>query len=170
MNRNTAMTVARMFNRCYEVGPDLDFRIGGSWDRHFLELERAALGSTLAIMRRIWAAVLVVVFSLALFGPDSFAGFADRKLPSCCRSNGKHHCASAQTERGSSGPAFQSGKCPLFSADQTMPPLAAAALPKLSAGIFGVVLSHPTPHPQTAALGRVAFDRSGQKRGPPSLS
>jgi len=121
-------------------------------------------------MRRIWAALLVVVFSVSLLGPDAFASFADRKLPPCCRSNGKHHCAAAQTERGSSGPVFQSGKCPLFSVDQTMPPLPVAAIPKLSAGIVGTVLSHPALHPQTAALGRDVFDRSGQKRGPPSLS
>lgn len=121
-------------------------------------------------MRRIWAALLVVVFGFTLLGPDAFAGFTDRKLPLCCSSNGKHHCALAKTEGGSSGPAFQPGRCPLFSGDQTMPPLPTAAIPKLSAGIFGAVRSHPTPRPQTAALRRPAFDRSGQKRGPPSLS
>lgn len=137
---------------------------------HSWSWKKPVFGGTLAIMRRIWAALLVVVFSFALPGPDAFASFADRKLPPCCRSNGKHHCALAQTERGSSGPAFQSGKCPLFSSDQTMPPLSAAAIPKLSAGILGAILSHPTPHPQPTALGRAAFDRTGQKRGPPALS
>jgi hypothetical protein len=121
-------------------------------------------------MRRLWAALLVVVFSVTLLGPDAFAGFADRKLPPCCRSNGKHHCTAPQTERGSSGLAFQSGRCPLFSADQAMPPLPVAVIAKLSAGIVGTVLSHPALHPQTAALGRDVFDRSGQKRGPPSQS
>ena len=121
-------------------------------------------------MRRIWAALLVAVFSFALLGPDIFAGLGDRKLPACCRINGKHHCALAKTERGSSGPAFQTGTCSLFTADQALPPLPTAAILKFSAAIVGPVLSHPSPHPQNAALGRPAFDRSGQKRGPPSLS
>jgi hypothetical protein len=110
------------------------------------------------------------MFSFPLLGPGAFAGSAARKLPPCCRSNGKHHCTSAHTERDSAGPAFQSGACVFYNADQTMPPIAVAAMPKLSADIVGAVLSHPTPHAQTAALGCFAFDRSGHKRGPPSLS
>ena len=122
-------------------------------------------------MRRIWAALLVVVFSFTLIGPDAFAGFTDQKLPPCCRRNGKHHCAMLETKRSSTGPAFQLGRCPLYNAGQTaMAPLHAAEVPRLSAGMFGAVLSRPTARPQTAALGRAAFDRSIRKRGPPSLS
>ena len=120
-------------------------------------------------MRRVWATVLVAVFSFALIGPDAL-GSAERKLPPCCRSNGKHHCASAKPQTGSSDPAFQVGRCPQFSGDHAMPPLPTAAIAKLSPAVFGVVLSHPTPRPQTEALGRFAFDRAGQKRGPPLLS
>lgn len=121
-------------------------------------------------MRRIWAALLVVVFGFTLLGPDAFAGLADRKLPPCCLSNGKHHCTLAKTEGGSSGPAFQPGRCPLYGGEQAMPPLPTAATPKLPAAIFEAVLSYPAAHPQTAALRRFSFDRSGQKRGPPSQS
>ena len=120
-------------------------------------------------MRRIQATLLVVVFGFTLLGPDAFAGLADRKLP-CCRSNGKHHCTLAKTEGGSSGPAFQAGTCSLYGGEQAMPPLPTAATLKLPAGIFRAVLSHPAAHLQTAALRRFSFDRSGQKRGPPSLS
>jgi hypothetical protein len=121
-------------------------------------------------MRRIRAILLVVVYGFTLLGPDAFAGLADRKLPTCCRSNGKHHCTLAKTEGGSSDQSFQPGRCPLYGGEQAMPPVPIAATIKLSAGIFGAVLSHPATHPQTAALHRFSFDRSGQKRGPPSLS
>ena len=121
-------------------------------------------------MRRIWAALLVAVFSFALLGPEAFAGSADRKLPQCCRSNGKHHCTLAKAADGSSGPAFQAGTCPLFGGGQMMPPLPIAAIAKPPAGIFRGLLSSSQPRTQPAALGRAAFDRSGDKRGPPSLS
>lgn len=136
----------------------------------FLEMEKASFWSTISTMRRFGAALLIAVLCFALVGPDIFAGSADRKLPACCRINGKHHCALAKAEGGSSGPAFQPGRCPMFGGEQAMAPLPTGAVTKLSAGIFGPPLSHPTPHPQTSALGRVAFDRSGHKRGPPSLS
>src|SRR5258708_9684282 len=115
-------------------------------------------------MRRIWATLLVVVFSFVLTGPDAFAGRADRESPPCCRSNGKHHCVFAQTQEDSSGPAFQVGRCPLFSGGQTMPPLPTAAIVKLSPAFFRAVLSHPTPRPPTEALRPVAFDRSAPNR------
>jgi hypothetical protein len=119
-------------------------------------------------MRRIWVALLVLVLSFALIGPGALAARADWKLPLCCRSNGKHHCASAQKD--SSGPAFQFGRCPSFGGDQTVPPLTTAAMAKPSPAVFGAVLSHPALRPQTKALLRIAFDHSGQKRGPPILS
>jgi hypothetical protein len=119
-------------------------------------------------MRRVWATLLVVVFSFALIGPDALSS-AERNLPACCRSNGKHHCASAQPQTGSSGPAFQAGRCRLFGGDLATPlPPAAIAMP--SPAVFGAHFSHPTPRPQTEALGRLAFDRAAQKRGPPFLS
>jgi hypothetical protein len=120
-------------------------------------------------MRGIWAALLVAVFGFALINLDAFAGRAEQKFPPCCRSNGKHHCALAQNQGGSSGPAFQVSRCPLYSGDQTMPSRPTAAIVKLSPAAFGAIFSHPTFRPETEALGRFAFDCSGQKRGPPFL-
>jgi hypothetical protein len=63
-------------------------------------------------MHRIWATLLVAVFSFTLIGPDAFGGRADQELPPCCRANGKHHCAMAQSKGGSLGPGVASR--PLF--------------------------------------------------------
>lgn len=121
-------------------------------------------------MRRTWAALLVAVFSFTLIAPVAFASSPDQKLPPCCRGNGKHHCASAQSQGRPSGPAVQTGRCSLFSGDQTVPPQPTAGAAQMLPGILAAVLSHPAARPQTASLRRIAFDRGGQKRGPPFLA
>ena len=122
------------------------------------------------MMRRIWAALLVATFGITLIGPAVFASAADERLPPCCRSNGKHHCAMARSLGDSSGPAVQVGRCPLYAADQTIPLQPTAGMVSQPQAVFGTILSHPTPRPRAMALGHVAFDRSCQKRGPPFLA
>ena len=124
----------------------------------------------MAVMRRIWAALLVAVFGFTPFSPAAFASGDGRKLPPCCQRHGKHRCAMLQSEETSSGPALQTARCPLFGSEQTLPPLPAPAVVKLFQTLFATVLSHPTPRPQTEVLGGISFDRTGQKRGPPVLS
>jgi hypothetical protein len=116
-------------------------------------------------MHRIWAMLLVAVFSFTLIDPGVFAA-GERNLPACCRAGGKHHCA-AGGHQSSSGPALQSGACPRFSIEQAAPPAPLAGEVKLSQAIFAAIVSHPTAQPQDEAFGRVSFDRSSRKRGPP---
>lgn len=127
------------------------------------------LGSTLPVMRRIWASLLVTVFSITLISPAVSAS-AEPKLPLCCRSNGKHRCAITESRSGPSGPLAQAGRCSTFSADQTIPPHQTVWAARHSAAIYGVVLSRRTPRPQTQSLSRILFDPSSQKRGPPFLT
>src|SRR5262249_824486 len=126
--------------------------------------------SILSAMRRIWATLLMAVFSFPLIGPDALSARADQKLPRCCRSNAKHHCTIALSQPASSRPALEAGRCSLFRADPAMPPLPPAAIVKLSPATFGAVASHATARPQNQPHARIASDRSCQKRGPPSLS
>jgi hypothetical protein len=122
-------------------------------------------------MRRIWATLLVTVFGLALTGPAVFVAGADQKLPTCCRKDGKHHCASASSHGRSSGSSFQAGRCAWFIGHQSMPPVPAAGILKArQAAVAAVTVSRPTLRQQTQALGRAGFYRTGQKRGPPLLS
>ena len=121
-------------------------------------------------VRRIWATLLVAVFSFALIGPATFVPTGDQKLPPCCRKTGKHHCALAQNHESTSGPSFQSGRCTFFPNEQTLPPIPTDGMVKVGQVILALVFSHPTPQPRTERLGGILFDRTGQKRGPPSIS
>jgi hypothetical protein len=121
-------------------------------------------------MRRVWASVLIAVLGFTLMGTAAFAPSGERTLPPCCRSNGKHHCAMAQSDSSSSGAAFRVGRCPLFGSGQTMPPVSPAGVVKLTQTVFAIVISRPALRPQTDTLSRRCFDRSAQKRGPPFLS
>lgn len=121
-------------------------------------------------MRRIWATLLVAVFGFTLIGPAMFLPTGEQKLPPCCRKNGKHHCAMAQSQESTSGPSFQAGRCAFFPNDQTLPPISPAGMPKVGQAIVATVLSDRTPRPRIEKLGSLPFDRTGQKRGPPSIS
>jgi hypothetical protein len=121
-------------------------------------------------MRRIWACVLVATLGFMLIGPAVLASTAERRLPACCRSQGKHHCASPQSLDSASGPVVVAGRCSMFEAGQTFPPQPTPGGVDLSQAIFRTVVSHPAPRPQTKALCNIACDHSGQKRGPPFLA
>jgi len=121
-------------------------------------------------VRRIWASLLLSVFNFALIAPALLSGIAAPNLPACCRKNGAHRCALSQAQPDSSGPALQAARCPLFGATHPMAPAAAAGMPKPAPAIFAAIVSHPTPQPQTGALGRLSIRLSGLKRGPPSIS
>jgi hypothetical protein len=120
-------------------------------------------------MRRIWATLLVAVFGFAPIAPALFLPTGDQKLPPCCRKNGKHHCA-AQRQEGTSGASLQTGRCAFFVNEQALPPISATGVPKAGQAVVAAVLTDRTPRPQTEKLGGASFDRTGQKRGPPSLS
>jgi len=121
-------------------------------------------------VRRILAIALLAIFSFSLIAPGVYASDAGSKLPACCRRDGNHHCALAESQTGSSsGPALQASKCPMFPGCLAVPVQAAVGLANCSRFIFAAVISHPASHPQIEALYRMSFSRAGQKRGPPRL-
>jgi hypothetical protein len=118
-------------------------------------------------VHRICATLLVAVFSFTLINPSAFLSRAEQKLPACCRSNGKHHCA-MNGQDTSTAPAFRAGYCASFGVDQTISPVPGIVTIEPSQATFVAVVSQPVARPQVEALGSVSFDRSRQKRGPPA--
>jgi hypothetical protein len=134
------------------------------------QLENLSPRSTLGVMRRILAILLLALFSFSLVSPAVFASDADSKLSPCCRRNGKHHCEMiASRSAASSGPTIETGKCPSFPGTQAVPAQQNIGLLKVSEAVFGAVVSHPASRPQVEALCRISNSRAGQKRGPPPL-
>jgi hypothetical protein len=123
-------------------------------------------------MRRLQAIMLLLFFcalqSMPVLG---ITKDSDGELPACCRRAGKHHCAMQMETAPKSGAAFKSiaekCSCPMHPSvtSQGFSPAVAAK------GVFYAgVLSHPACYAQSEAQYRVSFDRSRQKRGPPSIS
>lgn len=136
-------------------------------------LRRVKLGSLGscydASMRRALALLLLVGFSFPLIAPLFAAGPSEASLPACCRRNGKHHCAMAASMAVSSRYRTISSRCPYR-------PFAGAAL-MLPHGFAGpartaapIEAAGPAATVREAEAGyRISFDRSRQKRGPPSV-
>jgi hypothetical protein len=125
-------------------------------------------------VRRFLSILLLAFFGLP-FMSLLFALGTDLQssAPACCRRNGAHHCLGNTTERaGASKQAIEisapARKCPYS------PKAVAATHPNLlapgtSAAVFAGIVSHPTGIAQTESNRRISWDRSRQKRGPPSL-
>jgi hypothetical protein len=121
-------------------------------------------------MQRSIAAILTLVFSWLILAP-AFAQSPADTLPACCRKGGKHECALLHAEQpGASDPAVTtiSDKCP-YAPHSTVASQAHFQALHTSRAIFAGVVQHPAVSPQTDANFRVSYDRSRQKRGPPSL-
>jgi hypothetical protein len=121
-------------------------------------------------MRRTLAISLVLLFAWTCAGP-LFAVSAESTLPACCRANGKHHCMMSAALLTHTGPRASviTDKCPHC-------PKALAAAHNQSSStrpaqlVFAEVIAHSAAHAQTEARYRIAFSRSGQKRGPPPVA
>jgi hypothetical protein len=119
-------------------------------------------------MRRVWSALLVLVFSLPLIAPALVSAPDDSQLPACCRRHGKHHCA-MNMEVGNIPSGFHvvSEKCPYspFARPLLMLPYAfalnnAPAALRQAAGSAAIVR-------EAEAGYRISADRTRHKRGPP---
>src|SRR6516162_5850809 len=118
-------------------------------------------------MRRVWAMLLMVAFSLPLIAPALISFDPNSKLPACCRHQGVHHCALAANPASPSGPWVAAGRCLLFPGTHATP----ATWP---AGILPAVpvVAGLRPHRFAPASRETAFllsySRAGQQRGPPT--
>jgi len=121
-------------------------------------------------MRRAFATLLVLVFSLPLIAPAFASGPDDAQLPACCRRGGKHHCA-MNMEVGNIPSRFHvaSEKCPYSPFAPTH-----LLLPHSFALEGDYALAGPASGPAAAVRSaeagyRISADRARHKRGPPSL-
>jgi hypothetical protein len=120
-------------------------------------------------MRRSLAILLAVLFSALLIVP-AFAASVKPGLPSCCRKDGKHHCAvQAAGHASESAVVAISDKCPFFPHTSVVRDHEIDAATQ-AAAVFAGWISHPSGSPQIEAGYRVSYQRSHQKRGPPSSS
>ncbi|WP_446742837.1 hypothetical protein [Silvibacterium acidisoli] len=123
-------------------------------------------------MRRLQAIMLLLFFcalqSMPVLG---ITKDSNGELPACCRRAGKHHCAMQMEAMTKSGLAFKSitekCSCPMHPSVSSQGFTAFVAAKDV---FYAGVLSHPACHAQSEAHYRVSFDRSRQKRGPPSNS
>ena len=123
-------------------------------------------------MRRLISIALLLLFSFPLISPVlALAASSDANLPACCRRNGVHHCVMKTQQTESSGPGISLSairqRCPAYPAVITSVQHRDLWLHAVSL-IFAEIVSHPSIKVQTEARARVAFDRSRQKRAPPT--
>jgi hypothetical protein len=122
-------------------------------------------------MRRLWAILLVGLFSFSLITPILLAEDATSALPACCRRDGHHRCAASSQQNNGSGSSWRTARCAIFPATNTFLPGTGAGLSLApSSVIFAEFAGHPVVHAQLEAFFRISHDRASQKRGPPSLS
>lgn len=119
-------------------------------------------------MRRTFATLLVMVFSLPLLAPLFAATPGEAQLPACCRRDGKHHCAmDVQVGNIPARSAVISETCPYapFAHIPLLQPHAYALVRPAAA--FGAVAGPAAAIGAAEAGYRVSADRTRQKRGPP---
>jgi hypothetical protein len=133
------------------------------------------------MLRRLLSILLFGATLLPLVAPILSSGaMAQSTLPACCRRAGKHHCAmSAATTTNLIGDKTDSASrhvrvsAPCEKCPYSQRSLGAVHLQVFTAAAIvsprACVLHAPSATAQAECLRRISFDRSRQKRGPPSL-
>jgi hypothetical protein len=129
------------------------------------------------MQRRLLSILLFWATLFPLIAPALSTGAVGQStLPACCRRAGAHHCEMSAAFRallqrdldGSTRIGAQPEKCPYQQrslAATHLQTLTAAAAPSQAA----FALHEPSAAAQAECLRRISFDRSRQKRGPPSF-
>jgi hypothetical protein len=130
------------------------------------------------MLRRLLSILLFGATLLPLIAPMLSTGaVAESTLPACCRRGGKHHCAMSAEERalmmGDGASKAVRVTAPLDQCPYRQHSLGAVHLqvftPETTAARSVGVLQRLSAAAQAECLRRISFDRSRQKRGPPSL-
>ncbi len=127
------------------------------------------------MLRRLFSILLFGATLLPLIAPMLSTGaLAQSTLPACCRRNGAHHCTMSATALASMTSATTPGiSAPPQQCPYRQHSLAASHLqvftPSSAATHSTFLLRAPSASAQAECLRRISFDRSRQKRGPPSL-
>lgn len=127
--------------------------------------------ATVSLSSQLLAGCVLLLLTTGYWLP-LLASSAEHALPACCRTKGTHRCAvkgMASPEDGS-GVSVVAPKCPMYPAPASSPQGHAAVGIPANLAHFCEVVSHPAIHAQVEAHYRVSFDRTRQKRGPPSLN
>ena len=129
------------------------------------------------MLRRLLSILLFWATLFPLIAPALSSGaLGQSTLPACCRSGGKHHCMMSPEARalmlgeqdGSTRIGTPPEQCPyrqhslVASHLQVFTSRATATHPAF-------LLPEPSATTQAECLRRIAFDRSRQQRGPPTL-
>jgi hypothetical protein len=120
-------------------------------------------------VRRLLSITLLLLFVLPSFAASLLQN-TDSNVPVCCRAKGKHHCMMMVPEtvsRGGVSISVVREKCPAFP-KSTAWASSQLTVPQSQSGIAAIVTS-PNAILQAEAHYRIAWSRSRQKRGPPSL-
>ena len=129
------------------------------------------------MQRRLLSILLFWATLFPLIAPALTTGaLGQSTLPACCRRAGKHHCEMSPEVRalllhednGSTRIGAKPEQCPYRQHS-----LAVTHLQTLTPGPgptrAAFALHEPSPAAQAECLRRISFDRTRQKRGPPSL-
>jgi hypothetical protein len=129
------------------------------------------------MQRRLLSILLFWATLFPSFAPALTTGaLAQSTLPACCRRGGQHHCEMSPEVRallmhednGSVRIGAKPEQCPYRQRSLT-----ATHLQTLTPGTgptqAAFSLHEPSPAAQAECLRRISFDRSRQKRGPPTL-
>ena len=129
------------------------------------------------MQRRVLSILLFWATLFPVIAPALSTGaLGQSTLPACCRRDGKHHCEMSAEARalllhednGSTRIGAPPEQCPYRQRS-----LAASHLQTLTSGAAtthaAFTLRELSPAAQAECLRRISFDRSRQKRGPPSL-
>ena len=130
------------------------------------------------MFRRLLSTLLFAATLLPLIAPMLSSGaMAESMLPACCRRVGEHHCAMSPEERamimGDDGMKTVRVSTPPEKCPRCPHSLGAVHLqvfvPEATTAHFAGLVRRPSATTQAECLRRISFDRSRQKRGPPSL-
>ena len=132
-------------------------------------------------MRRLLSILLFGAILFPLIAPVLATGaIAESSLPACCRRAGKHQCGMLASERAmassaetNAAPKSINFAPPVEQCPYRQRSLAASHLQVFAATLFAGHAAHfqrpPSAAAQAECLHRISFDRSRQKRGPPTL-
>lgn len=128
-------------------------------------------------MRRLLSILLFWATLFPMVAPALTSGaMGDSMLPACCRRGGMHHCMMSPEERAALIRELEGAV--RFGAIPEQCPYSQRSLGAAHLQIFtraaaathaSFTLREPSAIAQAECLRRIAFDRSRQKRGPPSL-
>jgi hypothetical protein len=133
------------------------------------------------MLRRLLSILLFGATLFPLIAPILSSGaMAQSTLPACCRRTGKHHCAMSAEATAMLMGDQNSGasKSTRVSAPCEKCPYSQRSLGAVHLQVFtttaivsprACVLHAPSAAAQAECLRRISFDRSRQKRGPPSI-